>query len=168
MKKTKFTIFLVAVIAALSTVFALSACGKEEAPDNSEGVSITVVVLQGDAVLFNKTAETTQSYLRDAITADFTEIGLVGTESEYGFWTEKVNIVLYFDTPNAETSSLDPKSADEFIAYYSSIDDPLYTSTEFGTKLYDGKTFASNALGVSEMPVFNGAIYIITVATFGN
>lgn len=80
-----------------------------------------------------------------------------GSEGDYGFYLNSVNGY----APDAESS--------EYWAVYTTLGEyegVPYSSTEYGTYDYSGKTCASASYGISGLPMVEGEIYVLVVETY--
>ena len=131
---------------ALFGALAFVACDAPDGDERGELSSVTLILGDGEAVSF----ETDAKYLYGALSDYCDDHGLVleGEESEYGFFLTRVGDLVQGDGA--------------YIMLYHDIDDvTLYTpgyDYEVG-----GKTFFSSSLGVSSLPVVDGATYLIVL-----
>ena len=151
MKKTKFTSIILAVFFVVMLTF--TACTGD---GDSNGVSASLDVSDKQVVI---KASSTGGSLEDTMSS-FKKMGILsyeGSESEYGFYLTSVNGY----TPDAENN--------EYWAIYTTLSEyegVEYSNSEYGTYDYEGKTCASASYGVSGIPMVEGEIYIITIATY--
>lgn len=167
MKKTKFTSIILAIF--FVAVFAFTACSGDDAAssgsgngsanvgDNAQsGVSASLDI-SGKRVVIK--ASSTGGSLEDTMSF-FKGIGMLsyeGAEGDYGFYLTSVNDY----TPDAENN--------EYWAIYTTLGEyegVEYSNSEYGTYDYNGKTCASASYGISGIPMVEGEIYIITIATY--
>ena len=151
MKKTKFTSIILAIFFVVSLT--LTACTGNDAPSSgafSLSTSDKLVVIKASA---------TGGSLEEAMST-LKEMGMLtyeGSESEYGFFLTSVNGY----TPDAENN--------EYWAIYTTLGEyegVEYSNSEYGTYNYEGKTCSSASYGISGIPVVEGEVYVITVATY--
>ena len=172
MKTTKFTSIILAIF--FVAVFAFTACSGDDTAntgngsvnndngsanvggDTSSGISASLDI-SGNQVVIK--ASSTGGSLEDAMSW-FKGIGKLsyeGEEGDYGFYLTSVNSY----TPDAENN--------EYWAIYTTLGEyegVEYSNSEYGTYDYNGKTCASASYGISGIPMVEGEIYIITVATY--
>lgn len=147
--KTKITSILLAIF----LVVTFTACtGDTEAP-------AAAVVLEGSDKLVVIEANATGGSLEEAMSALKAAGTLTyeGSEGDYGFYLTSVNDY----TPDAENN--------EYWAIYTTLGEyegVEYSNSEYGTYDYNGKTCASASYGISGIPMVEGEIYIITIATY--
>ncbi|MCL2675259.1 MAG: hypothetical protein FWE84_01535 [Firmicutes bacterium] len=175
MKTKRLSAFILLVCVFAVGVFLLSACGND-LPDNTEGVTIRLIVLDGEgAELYNKEQLTYKSALADAF-IEFEGLNVKGTSSYLGLFITSVEIGTLMLIEDSEwgnyemfvaDKTLEPAGYDEFIAVYHDIDDINYKWIPIATYAHDGKTFFSSGLGVSFLPLFDGATYMLTLETYG-
>ena len=151
MKKTKFTAFLLAIFFVV--VLTVTACA-----DGTAAASGAVVLESSDKFVVIE-ANATGGSLEEAMAA-LKETGALtyeGSESEYGFYLTSVNGY----TPDDD--------ANEYWAVYTTLgeyDGVEYSNSEYGTYDYNGKTCASASYGVSGIPMIEGELYVIAIATY--
>ena len=165
MKKAKKLMSLIAAtLVALSALTLASCDALDDTPEN--GIGVKMIALEGQVVAIEATQ--TNGTLYDALVYfkdvfdDLEYLGadaftFEGSESEYGFYITSVNGYV----PNAD--------ANEFWGVYTDLGEyegVAYSSAEFGTYEYNGKTYASASLGVSGMPLIEGYVYILAVSTY--
>ena len=147
MKKTIFLAILLIV------TFAFTACAGDTAASGG------AAVLEGSDKLVVIEASSAGGSLEEAMAA-LKEAGTLtyeGSESEYGFYLASVNGY----TPDAENN--------EYWAIYTTLGEyegVEYSNSEYGTYDYNGKTCASASYGISGIPMVEGEIYVIAVATY--
>jgi hypothetical protein len=152
------TLFL-ALFASVAA-FSFAGCDKGETP---EGGKSGDVVLNVESIVFTvkcdyiELGETTsvKDYM-DALKANG-ELVFDGSNSEFGFYIESVY------GRKAED--------DAFWAVYTDLvkiegDDAVYSTTEWGSFTYGGKTLGSAAYGVSSLPCVEGYTYALVYETF--
>ncbi len=136
---------LIILLAAVACLFA--GCTENKQTGTRGNVDINV-----QSVVFVAEGEYTsvKDYL-DALAADG-ELVYGGKEGDYGFYIE------YIYNTKAEGNS--------FWALYTDLvtidgDDTVYSSAEFGTFAYGGKTLFSASYGVSGLPCISGHTYAL-------
>lgn len=139
---------------------------SSETPDDSSEIEETssqsdekysVVFTADDAVVIK--ANTTEGSLEDALNAlkDSNALDFTGSQSEYG---------LYIESVNGKTADADKN---EYWAVYTTlteIDGVSYSSAEYGTYDYDGTECASASFGASGLPMVEGNLYAVVLATY--
>ena len=152
MKKTRgIAVLIVAAIMALTTIV-FAACGSKTTQD---GVSL----LESRNRLVVIEATKTGGSLEDAlkIFKEAGELDYSGSISEFGLYLTSVN--------GYEANA----SANEYWAIYSTLGEyggVTYSNPEYGTYEYNGISCASASYGISGMPLVEGELYIITIATY--
>ncbi len=141
-----------AKIFAILTVFTMILCSCGSAAGSGS------VEASGPDSLVIKAGETSGT-LYDLMVSlqEAGELEFSGSESEYGFFVESVN-----------GTSADP-SANQYWAVYTTLgelDGVVYSSSEFGTYDYDGKTLASASYGVSGLPAVEGELYALVLESY--
>ena len=158
--KTKIISTLLAIF--LVVTFTFTACSDNT--DNISGgddsaQSSVAAVLEGSDKLVVIEAAATGGSLEEAMSA-LKEAGKLtydGSEGEYGFYINSVNGY----TPNAENN--------EYWAVYTTLgeyDGVEYSTADYGTYDYDGKTLASASYGISGLPLVEGEIYVLVIETY--
>lgn len=117
----------------------------------------SVVFTADDAVVIK--ADTTEGSLEDALNAlkDSNALDFTGSQSEYG---------LYIESVNGRTADA---AKNEYWAVYTTlteIDGVSYSSAEYGTYDYNGTQCASASFGASGLPMVEGELYAIVLATY--
>ena len=129
--------------------FALAACNEKGG--NTEEVTVSLILGDADAV----SVTTDAPFLYDLLKEYCEENGLAleGSTSATGFYATRIGDL-------AEDAA-----AGEYFMFYHDIDDiTLYTP---GYDLErDGKTYFSASVGVSSLPLRDGATYLVTVMSF--
>ena len=139
---------------------------SSETPDTSSETNETssqsdekysVVFTADDAVVIK--ANVTEGSLEDALNAlkDSKALDFTGSQSEYGLFIEAVN---------GKTAVADKN---EYWAVYTTLtelDGVSYSSAEYGTYDYDGTECASASFGASGLPMVEGELYAIVLATY--
>ena len=149
MKTTKFTSTILAIFFLITMT--LTAC-TSNASTGAFSLDIS------DKLVAIKASETGGS-LEEAM-SELKKMGMLkyeGSESEYGFYLTSVNGY----TPNSENN--------EYWAIYTTLGEyegVEYSNSEFGTYDYEGKTCSSASYGISGIPVVEGEIYVITIASY--
>lgn len=151
MKKIKFTAFFLAIFFVV--IFTFTACAGDTA--SSAGAS----VLESSDKLAVIEANATSGSLEEAMAAlkEAGELTYEGSESEYGFYLTSVN------------GYIPDEAANEYWAIYTTLGEyegVEYSSSEYGTCEYDGKTCASASYGISGLPMVEGEIYVLAVASY--
>lgn len=136
------------VAAVVAVLFA--SCGTQTKGAKLISSSEKLVVIE---------AEETSGSLKDALDAlaESGELSFEGSEGEYGFYITSVNGY----TPDA--------SKNEYWAIYTTLGEyegVSYSSAEFGTYDYNGKTCASASFGASGLLMVEGETYILTVESY--
>lgn len=158
--KTKIISTLLAIF--LVVTFTFTACSDNT--DNISGgddsaQSSVAAVLEGSDKLVVIEASSTGGSLEEAMSA-LKEAGKLtydGSEGEYGFYINSVNGY----TPNAESN--------EYWAVYTTLGEyegVEYSTADYGTYDYDGKTLASASYGISGLPLVKGEIYVLVVESY--
>lgn len=152
-EQTKRKILLIAVVAMTicAFAFALTACN----PPAEEGVK-TVSVIIGDGS--DPLSLTTESaYLYDALVELCEKEGLTLSAKD-GAWGKTVY----------QIGDLigDPTMATSAIMFYHDIDDITLYDPKYDVTV-GGQTYHSSSLGVSSLPVRDGATYLIRLEYFG-
>lgn len=139
------------LIAAIAIIFCIfTACGQSSA-------AAKVVFSDETSVVIECTED--GGTLEDALSAlsEAGELSYEGSQSEYG---------LYITGVNGRTAD---EAAGEYWAIYTTLgeaDGVVYSSADYGTYEYDGKTCASASYGASGLPMVKGKIYVITLGKF--
>ena len=135
------------LITAIAVIFCIfTACGQSSAAK--------VVFSDETSVVIECTED--GGTLEDALSAlsEAGELSYEGSQSEYG---------LYINGRTAD------EAAGEYWAIYTTLgeaDGVVYSSADYGTYEYDGKTCASASYGASGLPMVKGEIYVITLGKF--
>lgn len=142
-------ISLTKIAAFAAALLLLTSCGAKTAAGE--------VVSEDENAVVVKANETSGS-VYDLLSAlrEAGEIEFSGSEGDYGFFIESVN-----------QKTADPAS--EYWAVYTSLgelDGTVYSSDEFGTYEYDGKTLASASYGISGLPAVEGELYALVLEGF--
>lgn len=142
--------FAAVLCAALLTLF-IAACGDR-------GAGGATVKKSGEKLLVLEATET-QGSLADALAAlkGAGKITYEGSDNGYGLFITSLGGY----TPDA--------SANEYWAIYTSLtelDGVTYSSADFGTYEYDGKTLNSASVGASGLPLIKGELYVLAVASW--
>ena len=149
--KKRLCLVLVCIVLAgvVAVVFAACNDGGQGGGDGDTAAEVTVTLTVGDAD--GVTLTTDARYLYDALEDYCAESGIVleGEEGVYGFYITRIG-----DLVNGQGG---------YIMIYHDMDDlTLYTpgyDTERG-----GKTYHSSSVGVSSLPLRDGASYLIILA----
>ena len=146
--KKRLCLVLVCIVLAGVVAVAFAAC-NDGGKDGGTAAEVTVTLTVGDAD--GVTLTTDSRYLYDALEDYCAESGIVleGEEGVYGFYITRIG-----DLVNGQGG---------YIMIYHDMDDlTLYTpgyDTERG-----GKTYHSSSVGVSSLPLRDGASYLIILA----
>lgn len=155
----KFLVTFWAAVAAL-TAFAFAGCMRGETPNGDKSAD---VVLNVESVVFTVKSDyiplsgtTSVKDYMDAMQANG-ELVFGGSEGQFGFFIESVY------GKRAEGNA--------FWAVYTDLvtiegDDAVYSTTDWGTFTYGGKTLGSAAYGVSSLPCVSGYTYALVYETF--
>lgn len=173
MKKLLSMILIVLLVTAMAV--SLAAC-KEELPDNSQqGVNVTFIVIDTDGTeLYNKKLETKRAALADSF-VEFEGLNVKGSNSYLGLFITSVEIgeikLIKDDVwGDYEGFVADITLSPEYpvvFALYHDIDDIKYKDIPEKTREFDGKTYYYSGVGVSLLPLLDGATYILTLETYG-
>ena len=140
-------------VAALLLVgaFALALAACNEKGGNTEEVTVSLILGDAEAVSVTTDAPFLYDLLREY--CDENGLALEGSTSATGFYATRIGDL-------AEDAA-----AGEYIMFYHDIDDiTLYTP---GYDLErDGRTYFSSSVGVSSLPIRDGATYLVTVISF--
>ena len=152
MKKTKTLLAMVFSFILMLTATIFAAC-------NNESYAVDVNLLESTDKLVAIEATKTGGSLEDALKKlkETGELDYDGDMSEFGFYLTSVNGY----TPDA--------SKNEYWAIYSTLSEyegVLYSNADYGTYEYKDTVCASASYGVSGMPLVEGELYILTVATY--
>ena len=133
--------------------FAFTACAGDTAS------SVGAAVLESSDKLVVIEAKAAGGSLEEAMAAlkEAGELTYEGSESEYGFYLTSVN------------SYVPDESANEYWAVYTTLGEyegVEYSNNEYGTYEYDGKTCSSASYGISGLPMVEGEIYVLAVASY--
>lgn len=147
----KFAKIISVIIAVLTVTLAFASCGEES--------SSAAKLLESSDKLVVIEAKETGGSLLDALNSlkEDGSLTFEGEDSEYGFYLNSVNGY----TPDA--------SANEFWAIYTTLGEyegVAYSSAEYGTYDYNGKTCASASYGVSGLVMVEGEIYVLAVESY--
>ena len=147
----KFAKIISVIIAVLTVTLVFASCGEES--------SSAAELLESSDKLVVIEAKETGGSLLDALNSLKEDGSLTfdGEDSEYGFYLNSVNGY----TPDA--------SANEFWAIYTTLGEyegVAYSSAEYGTYDYNGKTCASASYGVSGLVMVEGEIYVLAVESY--
>lgn len=168
MKAKKNITPLLFVCTLLIGILLLSSCGNN-LPDNSDGVNITLMVIDLDSTIkFEDTVKTTKSSLYDAFN-EFAGISVQSTSSITGAY---VNSVFSTETD----ASFSPVWKLEngysgtdyyYIAVYHDIDElELKDLSGYSEVLVFDKNYYYSGVGVSLLPLHEGATYILKLAAY--
>jgi len=157
-------------------VFALPACGDKKLPDNSEhGVNITLVVLDLDgAKLYEKQALTYKPSLYETFN-EFGELQVRVTTSFLGAWIQSVAVGEIIEDSNgfrdfsyfSENAKIEENFAEsKYVAVYHDIDDVNLKDLYMPNLTYNGKEYYYSLVGVSLLPLLDGATYILKLAAY--
>lgn len=151
MKTRKSICTVLAIILAVSLT--LSACTAGKA------TSAAASLLESTQKIVVIEAKATGGSLEEAMAAlsKSGDLTYEGAESEYGFYLISVN------------GYVPDSAANEYWAIYTTLGEyegVAYSSAEYGTYDYNGKTCASASYGVSGIPMVAGEVYILTVASY--
>lgn len=133
------------------------ASSEAEKTSSQSDEKYSVVFTADDAVVIK--ANTTKGSLEDALNTlkDSKALDFTGSQSEYGLFIESVN---------GKTADADKN---EYWAVYTTLtelDGVSYSSAEYGTYDYDGTECASASFGASGLPMVEGELYAIVLATY--
>ncbi|MCL2631343.1 MAG: hypothetical protein FWD49_07515 [Firmicutes bacterium] len=171
-KKTFSILLAVIICACLCAV--LFACGND-LPDNSEGVTVTLIVqdINGNE-LYNMELLTFKSALSDSF-IEFEGLNVKGNQSYLGLYITTIEVG-YLETVIDEewgdydifvaTATLNPVFPTVFAVYHN-INDIKYKDIPEKKRTVNGETFYYSGVGVSHLPLFNGATYILTLEIYG-
>ena len=139
------------LVTAIIAAFALSACAKK-----SE-VKATLLDSGEKSVVIS--ADKTSGTLADALKLfkDENKLTYSFAEGQYGEFITQVNGYMCDSSKN------------EFWAIYTSLTEyggVTYSTTDYGTYEYEGKTLGSASYGASGLPLVEGEIYVLAVATY--
>ncbi len=139
------------ILAIISlAVLLFTACGSAAADVEVAESGETAVVIKANAD--GGSLEEALNALKDAGELDYQ-----GSTGEYGLFIESVN----GRAANAENN--------EYWAVYTTLgeaDGTVYSSSEYGTYEFDGKTLASASYGVSGLPVVAGEYYALVLESY--
>lgn len=135
---------LAALVAVLACALVFAACDHSDA--NTGEVTVGLIIGEAEAVSVTSDAP----YLYDMLVEYCAEegIALEGEESAYGFYITRIGDMVQGDG--------------KYIMFYHDIDDVTLYTPGFDTER-DGKTFFSSSLGVSSLPLRDGATYLIVL-----
>ena len=167
------------LIAVLTMVCAggMAAC-VNPLPDNSDGVNITLYVLDLDGTeLLKETLFTRKSVLYDAFN-EFEGVQVRATSSFTGAFVEAVAVGTLTETEFGGETFLtftEQKRIEEdygvnrFIAVYHDINDATLKGFFGGASdelTHQGAKFYSSGTGVSALPLYDGASYMLKLAEY--
>ena len=140
---------LAAAALLLVGAFALMLAACDEKGGNTEEVTVSLILGDADAV----SVTTDAPFLYDLLKEYCEENGLAleGSTSATGFYATRIGDL-------AEDAA-----AGEYIMFYHDIDDITTPGCDLER---DGKTYFSASVGVSSLPLRNGATYLVTVTSF--
>ena len=143
--KRKLTTFFSLFLALLCSAIALCSCGKtgETKAVSLELVTETMIVMKVTEAEENATALSALTKLKEEGLLSFTV-----QESTYGAYITEIN---------GKAEEAGATSGYSWMLYTS---DAEFSSTEFGTVEYDGKTYGQASLGASGLVVKAGEYYI--------
>ena len=141
---------IASILIAILIFTSLCGCGADTAGAK--------VVESSEKLLVIEAAEDGGS-LEDALNAlaDAGEITIVSSESEYGAFITSVN--------GREADAAE----NEYWAIYTTLgelDGVAYSSSEYGTFEYAGKTLSSASYGASGLPMAKGELYILALESY--
>jgi hypothetical protein len=140
----KLTVLLL-VLVALTALFACD-------PPVEEGEkSLTIIMLKSDGTADVYSENTDSQYLGEVIDEMLAEgdIILESEDTQYGRKILKIGCLI--------------PGENQWIFIYSDETDPTLVSDEWGTAVYDGKTYKSTTLGLDDMPVYDGRTYVFSI-----
>ena len=143
-----FTIALIAVI----SIAAAAGCANGK-------TTVKATLIASEEKLIVIRADQNGGSFEDALNLfkDDGKLTYVSSEGQYGSFISAINGY----TPDG--------SKNEFCAVYTSLatyNGVSYSSTEYGSYEYDGKTLGSASYGVSGLPLVAGELYVLTVSTY--
>lgn len=148
----KMFLLMATVILVIATVLSLVACGEEK---NENALSCTVMLVDvQDNIVFSCKLTTEAKHLSGAIeelAAD--EANKVSFDLSGGY----INAYTYGGTVYGNPANND------YILVFAEVADAGLTDSTWGTITLDNKVYPSCAVGIGEMPVSEGAVYIIAV-----
>lgn len=143
--KKRLCLVLVCIVLAGVVAVAFAAC-NDGGKDGGTAAEVTVTLTVGDAD--GVTLTTDARYLYDALAGYCAESGIVleGEEGVYGFYITRIG-----DLVNGQGG---------YIMIYHDMDDLTLYTPGYDTER-DGKTYHSSSVGVSSLPLRDGASYLI-------
>ena len=150
MKSKKLLAVLSALVVAFAA-FAFAAC-------SGNTVKGAKLVESGEKLIVIEATETGGS-LEDALKLfkDAGKLSYEGREGDYGYYITSVNGYSADDSKN------------EYWAVYTTLgsyEGVDYSSTDYDSYEYGGKKLGSASYGISGLPLIEGHIYVITLATY--
>ena len=146
----KCTVILMALLLSFAMLFCF-ACN--DSPDNSNGITATLVISDGSKIVKVVTDDTTADHV-DKWMIEMNEekkISLTYTDSEYG-----MNI--------STLEGIEVNGFSTYFAFYA--DDEDNTNDAWGSYSYEGKRYYSCAFGQRDMPLKDGCTYILVYTVY--
>lgn len=151
-KNAKILLILLVVALLVTSALCLCACdglkdfGKPAPDEGSKSVSVVI----GEQ---SYSLKTDAEYVQDLL-VEMKDAGKIQYEfstSQYGAYMTRLN-------------DLSPSSSSEWIAVYHDIDDMTLKDMQYGEAIQKGgKSYFTASLGVSSLPVRNGASYLFII-----
>ena len=151
MKKLKAVLMSICALALSVCALAAMACGEPT------GVKVTLVEAKEKLIVIR--ADSSYGALDDALKALKAD-GKISYEEQTGDYGSYITAIGGY-TADA--------TKNEFVAIYSTLkemDGVVYSTTEYGSYEYDGKTLGSASFGASGMPLIESELYILAIATY--
>jgi len=153
-----------------------SACFDKKLPDNSEeGVTFTLIVLDLDETpLFEKEILSHKSSLYDAFN-EFEELQVRATSSFLGAFVHSVAVGEIIEDENefgnfsyfSESAKIEENFVESrYIAVYHDMDDDTLKDFFIPNLVHSEKDFFYSGVGVSLLPLREGASYILMLAAY--
>ena len=162
MNKTKrllTVIIAVALLVVCISVFA--ACDKTDTGEKTVVVRFVGNDAYGPTELFNVTATTQSANLHELMIElqKQNEVVYNFSDSSYGAWISSVGYV------DGETKMLEPGEG-EYVAILHSIDEPDLIDHKSNSFELNGKTFRYSYVGISSLPLIDGAEYAFYILSY--
>jgi hypothetical protein len=172
MKLKKILIALLLIAVLLAGALSMAAC-QDNLPDNSSGVTITLIILDLDETeLFNEELLTKKSSLYEVFN-EFENLQISQTSSFLGAYITAISIGTieendygsYFSESMRLESGYENGSY-KYIALYHNINVASLKDAYVDNLTYQGSEYYYSAKGASKLPLNDGAVYLLKLATY--
>ncbi|MFA5449477.1 MAG: hypothetical protein WC292_03460 [Clostridia bacterium] len=154
--KKQIKLLLVIVLTLVVVAFAFAGCEK---PQGNEGeVSVTLILANGEEILFSKEYVTDGAFLKDLVL-------LADEEENISFNIEDSQWGAFINSFSYEGVVYGNPEAGEYIGLYTSLADINYIDIVYMQPIVlEDIVYNAAGLGISELPLFADATYIIYLA----